>query len=250
LNEYITPHLLLKKGDIGEYVLLPGDPKRAKLIAEIMDESKLISANREFLVYTGKYGGVTVSVASTGIGGPSAAIAFEELLMVGAKVFIRVGTCGALRKGIEVPSIIIPYAAVRMDGVTKRYVDPEFPAVATPEIYLVLKEEAEKQSKVKVYSGIVVSDDAFYVEKEKMMYWANRGAIAIEMESSTIFTLAQLKGVKAGTILVVDGNIPEGTGKAVKGGFRGREYSEEIAEAIRLEAKIALEAVKRIHGNY
>ena len=172
MNEYVTPHLLLKRGDIGEYVLLSGDPKRVKLIAEMMEDSRLISANREFIVYTGKYDGVVVSAASTGIGGPSAAIAFEELLMVGAKVFIRVGTCGALKRGIEVPSIIIPYAAVRMDGVTKRYVSPEFPAVATPEIYLVLKEEAEKQSKLRVYSGIIVSDDAFYIETEKIMYWA------------------------------------------------------------------------------
>jgi len=249
MNKWITPHLLLRKGDVGKYVLLPGDPRRAKLIAKMMDEAKLISENREFTVYTGSYGGVSVSVASTGIGGPSTAIVFEELLIAGARVFIRVGTCGALRKGMKVPSIVLPYAAVRMNGVTKRYVDPEYPAVAAPKIYTVLKREAMKQKELKVYSGIVVSDDAFYLEQEKIMYWAKRGAIAVEMETSTIFTLAQLKNAMAGAILVVNGNIAEGTGKAVKGGIEGKgEYTEEIMKAIELEIRIALETIKKLHS--
>ncbi len=136
-----------------------------------------------------------------------------------------------------------------MDGVTKRYVDPEYPAVATPEIYMVLKREVMKQKELKVYSGIVVSDDAFYLEQEKIMYWAKRGAITVEMETSTIFTLTQLKNAMASVILVVDGNIAEGTGKAVKGGIEDKgEYTEEIMKAIELEIRIALETIKKLHS--
>ena len=240
---WIAPHLLVKFGDVGKYVLLPGDPGRAHRIAGFLKDAKLISHNREFVVYTGYYGEAKVSVVSTGIGGPSTAIALEELIRVGGEVFIRVGTCGALQKGIKIGAIVIPYAAVRLNGVTKRYIEPEYPAVAHPLIYHSLV-EASRNLKVQAITGIIVSEDAFYIEQSKLLYWSRKNIIAVEMEASTVFTIASLKNKMAGAILAVDGNIVEGTGKAVLGALGRKEYSEDVMKAIDLETKIALEAIR------
>lgn len=238
----IMPHLLISSGDVAEYALLPGDPKRAHLIAEFLDQSRLVSENREFIVYTGSYKGVGVTVASTGIGGPSAAIAVEELARCGVKVFIRVGTCGALKPGIRLGEIIIPYAAVRWDGVTARYVGREYPAVAHPSVYQALLEASRRQG-IEARSGIVLSDDAFYDEPEALLSWGKYNVIAVEMEASTIFTIASIKGLKPGAILVVDGNLAEGTGKGTIGASKGKELREEAIKAIKKEIEIALEAI-------
>lgn len=242
---WIAPHLLIKPGDVAKYVLLPGDPARAKRIAEFLDEATLKSVNREFVVYTGGYKGVEVSVTSTGIGGPSTAIAVEELARCGVKYFIRVGTCGALRKGIAVGDIIVPYGAVRLDGVTKRYVSPEYPAVTHPVIFNALTKVA-RELNINVITGIVVSDDMFYVGLSELKYWSSLNAVAIEMEASTIMVLASLKGLYGGAILVVDGNIIEGTGKADVGASGKSEVPQVVKEAIDKEIKVALEAVKYI----
>jgi len=239
----IVPHLLVSRGDVAEYALLPGDPKRAHLIAKFLDESKLVSENREFVVYTGSYRGVRLTVASTGIGGPSAAIAVEELAKCGTRVFIRVGTCGALKRGIGIGEIIVPYAAVRWDGTSARYVDKAYPAVAHPKVYQALIEASRKLG-VKVREGIILSDDAFYDDLEILLKWGEYNVIAVEMEASTIFTIASIKGFKAGAILVVDGNLAEGTGKGIVGASKGRELREEVVKAIEREVRIALEAVR------
>ncbi len=242
---WVAPHLLIRPGDVGEYVLLPGDPGRARRIAEFLDEAELKSENREFIVYTGTYKGVRVSVTSTGIGGPSAAIAVEELARCGAKYFIRVGTCGALKKGIAVGEIVVPYGAVRLDGVTKRYVRSEYPAVAHPAIFNALVKAADKLG-VKVVTGIVVSDDMFYVSIEELKYWFSLNAVAVEMEASTVMVLTALKGLYGGAILAVDGNIIKGTGKADVGASGKLEVSQVVKEAIDKEIRIALDAIKHL----
>ncbi|MBQ3819740.1 nucleoside phosphorylase, partial [bacterium] len=127
-------HTGLKEGDVGEYVLLPGDPKRCQKIAEFFDDAKLVADKREFVTYTGFLNGVKVSTTSTGIGGPSASIALEELVKVGAKNFIRVGTCGGMDLNVKGGDIVIATGAVRMEGTSKEYAPIEFPAVSNLEI--------------------------------------------------------------------------------------------------------------------
>ncbi len=248
-NTWKTPHLLIKKGQVGKYALLPGDPGRAHLIAKFLDKSSLVTQNREFVVYNGVYKGVNITIASTGIGGPSAAIAVEELARAGTRVFIRVGTCGALRKGIEVGDLIIPYAAVRNDGVTKRYVSENYPAVASPRVYYALV-NAAKRHDIKYYEGIILSDDMYYCRLDEMIEWSKKNIIAVEMEASTIFTLTSLKGLEGGAILAVDGNIIEGTGKPFIGESEDVEKKDKLRRGIETEIKIALDAVLLLEGYY
>ena len=137
-------HIGLKQGDIGEYVILPGDPKRCEKIAAYFDNAELIADRREFTTYTGYLNGVKVSVTSTGIGGPSAAIALEELVKVGGKYFIRVGTCGGMDLGVKSGDLVIATGAVRMEGTSKEYAPIEFPAVADYDIVTSLIQGAKK----------------------------------------------------------------------------------------------------------
>ncbi len=240
---WVAPHLLIKPGDVGKYALLPGDPSRADRIAEFLRDAVLKARNREFVVYTGWYGNELVTVASTGIGGPSAAIAIEELAKCGVRYFIRVGTCGALRRGVKVGELVIPYAAVRLDGVTRRYVPPEYPAVAHPKVFNALTKAANELG-IKYLTGIIVSDDAFYVSRDEVLKWSSLGTVAIEMEASTVMTLTSLKGLYGGAVLVVDGNLIEGTGKAEVGASGSSELPKVVREAIDLEIRVALESIK------
>jgi len=246
LSEWIAPHLLIKKGDVGSYALLPGDPRRVDIIAEYLENPKVLSFNREYKVVKGEYKGVEVVACSTGIGGPSTAIAVEELARAGVKYFIRVGTTGALVKGIRRGEIIIPYAAIRQEGTTRRYVPLEYPAVAHPIVYNALIQVAEKLG-YSYIAGLVLTDDKFYSELDEILPWANYGAVALDMESSIIFTLASLKSLYAGSILVVDGNRAERTSKAYIGVKGKREHNEEALKAIRDEIRISLEAIKLIN---
>ena len=123
-------HIGLKEGDAGKYVILPGDPKRCVKIAQYLDDAKLVADRREFVTYTGYLDGEKVSVTSTGIGGPSASIAMEELVKVGAEVFIRVGTCGGMSLDVQGGDVVIATGAIRMEGTSKEYAPIEFPAVA------------------------------------------------------------------------------------------------------------------------
>jgi uridine phosphorylase len=160
----IAPHLLVSEGEVARFALLPGDPGRAKLIAEFLESPVKLSENREFVVYNGFYKGLQVTVCSTGIGGPSAAIAVEELARCGTRVFVRVGTCGALVKGIGPGEIIVPYASVRLDGTSTRYVDPRYPATAHPRVVSSLVESLRRIGR-SYKLGIVLSDDRFYSDK-------------------------------------------------------------------------------------
>ena len=127
-------HIGLNKGDVGEYVILPGDPKRCEKIAAYIDDAKLIADRREYTTYTGFLNGTKVSVTSTGIGGPSASIALEELVNIGAKTFIRVGTCGGIDTNVKGGDIVIATGAIRMEGTSKEYAPIEFPAIANLDV--------------------------------------------------------------------------------------------------------------------
>ena len=210
-------HIGLKEGDVGEYVILPGDPKRCEKIAKYFDDAKLVADRREFTTYTGYLNGVKVSVTSTGIGGPSASIALEELVKVGAKYFIRVGTCGGMDLDVKSGDLVIATGAIRMEGTTKEYAPIEFPAVADYDIVTALI-KASKKLGMSFHKGVVECKDSFYgqhsPEKMPVSYellnkwdaWLKLGCKASEMESAALFVVASFLRVQVGSIFLVVAN--------------------------------------------
>ena len=210
-------HIGLKEGDIGEYVILPGDPKRCEKIAAYFDDAKLVADRREFTTYTGYLNGVKVSVTSTGIGGPSAAIALEELVKVGGKYFIRVGTCGGMDLDVKSGDLVIATGAVRMEGTTKEYAPVEFPAVANYDIVTALI-EASKKLNMPYHVGVVECKDSFYGQhspeimpvnyelQNKWNAWLKLGCLASEMESAALFVVGSYLRVKVGSIFLTVAN--------------------------------------------
>jgi len=206
-------HLQIEPGQIGEFVIMPGDPGRCHLIAEHFENPQLIAQSREYITYTGKYKGLRVSVTSTGMGCPSAAIALEELIMSGAKHLARLGTTGALQKKINLGDIIIPTSAVRLEGTSVEYIPIEFPAVADIDIVDALIKAARGKNQ-KSHIGIIMSHDAFYkgsvfthpdfLKREQV--WIDSNVLSVENESSALFTIGYLRKVKVGTILTVVAN--------------------------------------------
>jgi len=207
------PHLLVSEGDVHDLVLLPGDPERVDRIAAQCDESEVVAENREYRVVNASYDGRELSVCSTGIGCPSAAIAVEELSRVGVETFLRVGTTGALQRGIEIGDMVIATGAAKDEGTTKRYESETIPAVPGHRVLAALVDAAEAGDE-SVHVGPIVSDDAFYAESPAYVDdWEAAGLLAVEMEAAAIFTLARRKGLRAGAICTVDGNLIEGTQK-------------------------------------
>jgi uridine phosphorylase len=206
-------HLGLLPGDVPETVILPGDPKRTALIAARFDDAELVADQREYVTRRGTYKGVPVATTSTGIGCPSTAIAVEELANVGARNLIRLGTCGVLQPDIPNGAVILASAAVRGDGTSRQYAPPEFPAVADPDLLAVLRAAAGEHA-----LGVVRSHDAFFLEspwahdgwEERVRPWTDRGVVAIENESSALFVVAHLRGVRAATCLIGAGNLVTG----------------------------------------
>lgn len=210
-------HIGLNKGDVGEYVILPGDPKRCEKIAAYFDDAKLIADRREFTTYTGFLNGVKVSVTSTGIGGPSASIAMEELVNIGAKTFIRVGTCGGMDINVKGGDIVIATGAIRMEGTSKEYAPIEFPAVANIDVVNSLI-QASKNLGYEHHTGIVQCKDSFYgqhtPERMPVSYelmnkweaWKRLGCIASEMESAALFIVGSFLRVKVGSVFLTVAN--------------------------------------------
>lgn len=250
----MQPHIKCRKGDVAKYVLLPGDPGRVKTIIKYLDEAKEVSNNREFLTYTGKYQGIKISVTSTGIGSPSTAIAIEELANIGAEVFIRIGTCGALKEGINSGDLIIPYAAIRDEGTSLEYVPAEFPSVANPEVFTALKQSAENQN-FKFHTGINRTHDAFYEHINNFTKWGqvfldqrmkdwDYPVVSSEMECSIAFLLPMLRGLKGGCVLSV--NTPEPLNKVVEDPnlIYKLDESMSVRDGIEEAIKTALGAIK------
>ncbi len=210
-------HIGLREGDVGEYVILPGDPKRCEKIAQYFDNPKLVGDNREYVTYTGYLDGVKVSVTSTGIGGPSAAIAMEELTKIGAKNFIRVGTCGGIDIDVKGGDLVIATGAIRAEGTSKEYAPIEFPAVANIDIVNALN-NASKKLGYNAHTGIVQCKDSFYGQhspqtmpvsyelENKWEAWKRLGCLASEMESAALFVVASYLKVRVGSVFLVVAN--------------------------------------------
>jgi len=223
-NDEVLYHIQMKKGDVGRYVFLPGDPGRCEKIASYFDNPKLVAYNREYKTYTGTLLGEKISVTSTGIGCPSAAIAVEELIMIGADTFIRVGTSGGMQPHLKAGDLGIVTGAIRDEGTTRHYMPIEFPAVADTDVVLALRQAVEKLG-FPYHLGISQSKDSFYgqhapermpVDKhllERWKAWVQGGTICSEMEAACIFVLSSIYRKRAGGIMLIgwnqEGDHPE-----------------------------------------
>lgn len=203
-------HIHCNAGDVGRYVFLPGDPGRCEVIASYFDEPVHIGMNREFNIYTGKLCGEKVSVCSTGIGGPSAAIAMEELTAIGADTFIRIGTCGGIAMDVLPGDVVIATGAVRFEHTSQEYAPIEFPAVADFDVTAALNTAAERLG-YRRHTGVVQCKDSFYGQHapekspihfellQKWEAWKRLGVKASEMESAALFVVASALGVRCGS---------------------------------------------------
>ena len=240
-------HIQVAKGEVGRYVIMPGDPKRCVKIAQYLDNPVLIADNREFITYTGTLDGVKVSVTSTGIGGPSASIAMEELYRCGADTFVRIGTCGGMQTDVKSGDIVIATGAIRMEGTSKEYAPIEFPAVADLDVTNALV-AAAKQKNYTHHTGVVQCKDSFYgqhsPEKSPVYYdllqkwesWKRLGVKASEMESAALFIAGAYRRVRVGSLFLVVANQE----RAKKGLPNTQVHDTDLA------IRVAIDAIRKM----
>lgn len=240
-------HTNLKEGDVGRYVLLPGDPKRCEKIAAFFDNPKLIADSREYVTYTGTLNGVNVSVTSTGIGGPSASIAICELTKCGADTFIRVGTCGGIREDILGGDIVIASGAVRMEGTSREFAPIEYPAVANFDVTTALI-KASKALQLKYHVGVVQCKDSFFGQHEpeimpvsyelenKWEAYKRMGCLASEMESAALFIAGDFLRARVGSCFLTVANQ-----ERAKKGLENKQVHDTT-----LAIKVGIEAIKEL----
>ena len=242
-------HINVSAGEIGKYCILPGDPGRCEKIAALFDKPYHVSTNREYCIWNGYIENELVTVCSTGIGGPSAAIAMEELAACGAHTFIRVGTCGGIDLSVKAGDAVIASGAVRQDGTSREYAPIEFPAVSHPDVMIALR-EAAKRLGTPNHTGVVQAKDSFYGQHspkrmptagdllEKWEAWKRLGVLASEMESGTLFTVASYLKIRCGAVFSVVWNQE----RADAGLDRDTDEHHDTADAIR----IGVEALKAL----
>lgn len=202
-------HIALRPGDVGRYVLIPGDPSRCEKIAAYFDDPHFVASNREFTTWTGSLLGEKVSVCSTGIGGPSTAIAVEELVECGADTLIRLGTAGGIDLTVRGGDVVVATGAVRQEGTSREYMPLEYPAVPDFDVTLALR-DGIRAAGLKVHTGVVQAKDSFYGQHRptampiapRLEYqwnaWKKGGVLCSEMESATLFTVANYLRVRSG----------------------------------------------------
>ena len=210
-------HTGVGPGDTGRYVILPGDPKRCEKIAAYFEDAHPVADSREFTTYTGTLDGVKVSVTSTGIGGPSASIAIEELSKCGADTFVRVGTCGGMREDVCGGDVVIANGAIRMEGTSREFAPIEYPAVPDVDVMNALI-SASKKLGTKYHAGVVQCKDSFFGQHEpevmpvsyelqnKWEAWLRMGCLASEMESAALFIAGSFLRVRVGSCFLVIAN--------------------------------------------
>ena len=210
-------HIQVGKGEIGRYVIIPGDPGRVEKIARYLEDAHFVAQSREYVTWTGKLDGELVSVTSTGVGGPSAAIAIEELVKCGADTILRVGTSGGMQLDVQSGDIVIASGAVRMDGTSKEYAPIEWPAVADVQVMSAMF-TAARELGLRFHTGVVQCKDSFYGQHDpasmpvsyeleaKWEAWKKLGCLASEMESATLFTVGAARHIRTGSCFLVLGN--------------------------------------------
>ena len=238
-------HIACGKGDLAEYLLVPGDPERVPKIAKLWDTAKEVSCHREFRSFTGKYKGVPISALSSGIGSACIAIAVNEASRVGVHTFIRVGSTGAIQKDIDCGDLIISTAAVRLDCTSNCYIMPEYPAVGSYEVLLALIEAAESLDIGNYHVGITATTADFYAGQNRLTVKAPKSrmedllptlqkakVLNFEMETATLFTLASLYGLRAGSVCAVYANRCRNEFKSGAGEENAIKVANEAAKIL------------------
>ena len=207
-------HINIRPSDGGGYAILPGDPGRCEKIAAYLENPVHVSQNREYNIWSGSLHGQRVLVCSTGIGGPSTAIAVEELAACGVHTFIRIGTCGGIALKVRAGDVVVASGAVRQDGTSREYAPLEFPAVSDADVMIALR-DAARELGYPNHTGVVQSKDSFYGQHSpsrmptsgellsKWEAWKRLGVLASEMEASTLFTVAASLGLRSGAVFHV-----------------------------------------------
>lgn len=247
IEHEVQYHINLSKGDVGRYVILPGDPGRCEKIAAYFDDAVEVGYNREYRTFTGTLLGEKVSVCSTGIGGPSAAIAMEELTAIGADTFLRVGTCGGIKLDVQSNDVVVATGAIRMEGTSREYAPIEFPAVPDFGITAHLVEACKTLEK-SWHAGVVQCKDSFYGQHSparmpvsyellhKWEAWKRLGVVGSEMESAALFVVAAHLGVRCGSCFHVVWNQER------QAAGLDQAESHDTAGAI----EVTIEAIKRM----
>ena len=240
------PHIQLSEEVSARYAIIPGDPKRAERIARFFSNADDYGMNREYRSIAGTYKGTRILSMSTGMGGPSAAIAVEELRMIGVEWIIRIGSSGSLKPEIGIGDLVIVTGAIRDDGTSRGYIDPGYPAVADLTLVTTLLKKAEELG-YRNFPGICRSHDTMYGDRNPELYekWSKTPALASDMETATVLTVASLRGVKAASVLntvsAFRSDVPSSVGR----------YADAEALAVRGEENeiiLALEALSSIEG--
>jgi uridine phosphorylase len=236
-------HIQADPQHISRYCFTPGDHERARKIASHFENARLVADSRGYLVFSGDYQGVFVTVCATGMGGPAVAIALEELAHMGADTFIRVGSCGAVQPDLGPGDVVISTGAVRLGGTGNAYLPPYYPAVPTFEVMRAMVDTAAELG-APVHLGIGASGDAFYAPKEGREEMAKAHVLSIEMESDTLFVVGQYRGWRTGALFACDGTQTETKPAWGEQAFRrGEENAIQIA--LRAMHKIALADQRR-----
>ena len=247
-------HIGLSRDDVGDYVLAPGDPFRTPLIAKHLDGAREVGFSREYRTFTGTVDAVKVSAMSTGMGGPSVAIGLEELHELGVHTVLRVGTCGALQPGVKMGDLVIAVGAVRSEGTPDGYVPKEYPAVASLDIVEALR-DAAKAAGARHHLGIMRSVDALYSDlvpdqmprpdlRAELDMWTKAGVIGNDMETSTLYIVSRLRGMRAGTVCLCVDEVGAGEIHHLDPSYMDRMLSVAV-EAIRLLIKRDAVAAQR-----
>jgi uridine phosphorylase len=247
MDKTLQAHIQLP-ADLGvAYALLPGDPARVERAKAFLEQPVDLVFNREYKSVMGNYQGTKVLVISSGIGGPSTAIAIEELAAIGIKGIIRIGSCGALQPGMKLGDLVIATAAVRDEGTSKAYVAPVYPAVADLSLLMIMKAITDHEEMPHRF-GIVRSHDSFYTAREEALttYWRGKGIVGSDMETAALFVLGGLKGMQVASILNVvvapEGAPEEGVRRFVDGEELTRQGEQnQIALALETFRMLALQ---------
>lgn len=241
----IMPHIKLSEEQAVPYALLPGDPARLDRIGACLTDVRELAYNREYRSLRGIYKGIPVMAVSTGIGGASAAIAVEELSRIGVKSMIRIGSCGALQKGIGLGDLILVNGAVRDEGASASYAYSIYPAIPDTELLIACMEGA-RELEAKAHVGIARSHDSFYIDEEEEVcaYWQKKGVLGSDMETAALFVVGRLRGVKTASIL---NTVVEYEGALEDNINSYTEGESAMMRGEQLEILTALEAFVRIN---
>jgi uridine phosphorylase len=250
-REDVQYHLELAEDDVASSVLLPGDPERVEKITATWDDHSVVADHREYRTATGSHDGTPISVTSTGIGSPSAAIAVEELARVGADTLIRVGSCGAIQPETDVGDLVITTGGVRQEGTSTEYIREEYPAVADHAVVAALAAAAEALG-YDYHLGVTASTDSFYAgqsregyegflardSEERIAALKRAGVLNFEMEASAILTLAGIYGLRAGAVCTVYADRTTGEFAVTGEGRAAKTASRAVSILARMDERV------------